>query len=158
VRLPLNLSDTLLINPESLGYYRVNYDEQGWVAIADLLQKDHQRAFAVISYLPKETDYLPWTVALRGLTNLYSRLSKTELEPKAKEFVQEKTAELFTSLDLDNLSSPDDSKFLESQLRKDLAMLYCEMSPEECTKKLVAQFETNFMAPCKDSEIASDCS
>ncbi|RCN52034.1 peptidase family M1 [Ancylostoma caninum] len=158
VRLPLNLSDTLLINPESLGYYRVNYDEQGWIAIADLLQKDHQRAFAVISYLPKETDYLPWTVALRGLRNLYNRLSKTELEPKAKEFVQEKTAQLFTSLDLDNLSSPDDSKFLESQVRKDLAMLYCEMSPEECTKKLVAQFDTNFMTPCKDSEIASDCS
>ncbi|EYC15756.1 hypothetical protein Y032_0036g3341 [Ancylostoma ceylanicum] len=184
VRLPLNLSDTLLINPESLGYYRVNYDEQGWIAIADLLQKDHQklpaaararivsdalalaeggqlpyeRAFAVISYLPKETDYLPWTVALRGLRNLYNRLSKTELEPKAKEFVKEKTSQLFTSLDLDNLSPPDDSKFLESQLRKDLAALYCEMSPEECTKKLVAQFETNFMTPCKDNEVASDCS
>ncbi|KHJ76163.1 hypothetical protein OESDEN_24217, partial [Oesophagostomum dentatum] len=137
VRLPLNLSDTLLINPESLGYYRVNYDEQGWLAFADQLKKDHQKyppsararlisdalalaeagllpyeqAFGIVEYLPQETDSLPWAIALRGLRNLYERLSRSELEEDAQKFVVEKMAEIFKSLDLDNLSAPSEGQF-----------------------------------------------
>ncbi|ETN82350.1 hypothetical protein NECAME_08000 [Necator americanus] len=158
VRLPINISDTFLINPESLGYYRVNYDEQMWTAIADQLKKNHKLAFEVISYLPNEKDYLPWISVLRGLENLYGRLSKTELEDEAKKFVSEKLAEFFKSLDLDDLNASDNSKVLESQVRKRIAVLYCDLLPEECRKKLVNQFESNFMAPCESYNIASDCS
>ncbi|KAK6050904.1 hypothetical protein COOONC_11592, partial [Cooperia oncophora] len=41
IRLPLNNSDTILINTESLGFYRVNYDEEGWARIARQLDVDH---------------------------------------------------------------------------------------------------------------------
>ncbi|XGW01548.1 hypothetical protein V3C99_014011 [Haemonchus contortus] len=185
IRLPLNVSDEILINPDSLGFYRVNYDDEGWAEIARQLELDHTKyspsararfisdalalaeagmlpyetAFAVISYLPKETDYLPWSVAVTALDNFYNRLSDSDLEESANEFVLEKLTPIFKLIDLGSLNFDNGDDFLASTTRRRIAKLYCKLSPDVCNEKLTNQFKKNLLAQCdKNSSIASACS
>ncbi|VDO85250.1 unnamed protein product, partial [Haemonchus placei] len=159
IRLPLNVSDEILINPDSLGFYRVNYDDEGWAEIARQLEVDHTTAFAVISYLPKETDYLPWSVAVTALENFYNRLSDSDLEESANEFVLEKLTPIFNLIDLGSLNFDNGDDFLASTTRRRIAKLYCKLSPDVCNEKLTNQFKKNLLAQCdKNSSIASACS
>ncbi|PIO72084.1 hypothetical protein TELCIR_05994 [Teladorsagia circumcincta] len=139
IRLPLNTSDNLLINTESLGFYRVNYDEEGWARIARQLNDDHTKfsksarariisdalalaeagqlpyktAFGIISYLPEEKNFLPLSVAVKALGNLYDRVSDTDLEESTKVFILEKLKTVFNTIDFDILSFADGEDVLE---------------------------------------------
>ncbi|VDO90356.1 unnamed protein product [Heligmosomoides polygyrus] len=184
IRLPLNVSDHLLINTESIGFYRVNYDEEGWSKIVRQLQKDHTKyppsararfvsdalalaasgqfsyetAFGVLSYLPMETEYQPWSNAAKGLEDLYDRMSETDLEPSVKEFVLKKLKSIFDKLDLSSLSFTEDKQWQESKSTSQIVKLYCKLSPEVCYKGLTSQFESNFLGNCGSNGISSVCS
>ncbi|KAE9414906.1 hypothetical protein Angca_009208 [Angiostrongylus cantonensis] len=182
--LPASFSDSILINSESFGFYRVNYDQQEWIAIADQLTNNHTRysatarvrllsdafilaeagelpyeiVFKLISYLPKETDSLPWLCALNGLKRICELVLRTGLEENMKSFILEKVKPLFNAVDVDSLNSMDERHFIESRTKKEIVKTYCQLSPQSCTKTLVTQFKTNLMASCERSEIASECS
>ncbi|KAK5982459.1 hypothetical protein GCK32_008866, partial [Trichostrongylus colubriformis] len=184
IRLPLNTSDTILINTESLGYYRINYDEEGWATIVRQLKNDHKKyspsarariisdalaladagqlpyetALGVISYLPKEVDMLPWSAAVTALKNLYSHLADSELEESSRTFVLNKLAAIFKSIDFGSLNFGDGNDFLESDTKRKIAEFYCELLPDVCTRSLTQQFEKNLLGPCGNASIASVCS
>ncbi|WKY08869.1 hypothetical protein Q1695_001781 [Nippostrongylus brasiliensis] len=184
VRLPLNVTDTLLINTDSSGFYRVNYDEDGWVNIARQLREDHTKyspdararmisdalalaeagqlpyetVFDLVAYLPKETDHVPWSSAIRGLENIYDRLSETDIEENAKSSIVEKMAAMFNGIDLDKLSYSDEKQFFESRTAPDIVRVYCKLSPDACTTKLKSQFENQLLSQCDANSIASECS
>lgn len=89
----LAAGDWLLLNKRQTGYYRVLYDEENYALLAAALQADHGRIHVasrsqlvddvfdlaraerldygtvlnVTRYLAKETEYVPWASALRGL-------------------------------------------------------------------------------------------
>ncbi|KAK6050903.1 hypothetical protein COOONC_11591, partial [Cooperia oncophora] len=54
------------------------------LALAEAGQLPYETALGVISYLPKEMDSLPWSAAVKGLENLYNRVSNTDLEESTK--------------------------------------------------------------------------
>ncbi|KAK6008991.1 hypothetical protein OSTOST_26111 [Ostertagia ostertagi] len=89
---------TIVVNAERHGYYRQNYDEEGWRKIIRQLKEDHKiysartrnaivsDAFAaaavdhvgyktvldLIEYMKQEKDYIPWSPALNGLNYIGS--------------------------------------------------------------------------------------
>lgn len=97
--------DWVILNIQQTGYYRVNYDTEGWyLIINELVHGDHNKihytnraqlvddalilarvnqlsysiTFDLLRYLKKETEYLPWAAADKGLTHLYQSLSGTK--------------------------------------------------------------------------------
>ncbi|PIO67164.1 peptidase family M1 [Teladorsagia circumcincta] len=75
-----------------------------------------------------------------------------------KVFILEKLKTVFNTIDFDSLSFADGEDFLESRTKREIVQLYCKLSPDDCTKKLTHQFETNVMAKCSNKTIASVCS
>ena len=100
----LPAADTpVIFNVQQTGYYRVNYDKKNWRLIADQLNRDHTKihvinraqllddafnlaksgmldyetALSLTSYLSKETEYIPWSAALTGLSYVNKMLKRT---------------------------------------------------------------------------------
>ena len=93
----------VIFNVQQTGYYRVNYDKKNWRLIADQLNRDHTKihvinraqllddafnlaksgmldyetALSLTSYLSKETEYIPWSAALTGLSYVNKMLKRT---------------------------------------------------------------------------------
>ncbi|KAJ1365374.1 hypothetical protein KIN20_025657 [Parelaphostrongylus tenuis] len=168
VHLRVNLSDSFLINPDSFGFYRVNYDQQEWIVIADRMRSDHtqysstararllsdafalaeagelsyETLFTMISYLSRDTDYLPWSCALNGLKRIYELVLRTELEDSAKI-----ACISWMKADFMRVRPTKKSWSSTANFRLSLAQ-----------KKLLVQFKTNLLDNCERSELASDCS
>lgn len=94
-----------LLNPQQVGLYRVNYDEDNWIAIKMALKNNinsihvlnraqivddlfnlaaaghmtYDFAFDVLEYLEDETEYQVWKSALNGLSQLAMRDPKDNL-------------------------------------------------------------------------------
>lgn len=107
-RLPLNTSDSIYLNTDSNGVYRVNYEDRRWNDIAKQLEKAHgkmsertrarlisdvfalansgavpfETALNVTAYLPSETATVPWLIASRIFKKLAERLEGAPLQDK----------------------------------------------------------------------------
>jgi len=99
-------------NHDQVGYYRVNYDESLWqalanqlvatptsfsagdraslmndaFALADATQLAYEVAFDMTKYLAKEAEYVPWSVAASKLTSLKRTLYYTSSFVKYKKY------------------------------------------------------------------------
>uniref|UniRef100_A0A1I7X138 Aminopeptidase n=1 Tax=Heterorhabditis bacteriophora TaxID=37862 RepID=A0A1I7X138_HETBA len=157
-RQQLNLTDTLLINSDSFGFYRVNYDERGWNQIVNQLNQDHTLAFNLTAYLPKETEFLPWAVALDGLETISDKLGEMEIADDMRKVIVEKISPIFGSTDIDSLQFLEEGQFFDSRLKEGIVRLYCKLSPRKCAKKLVSQFNSNLVDKCEGTKYSSQCS
>ncbi|CAJ0576774.1 unnamed protein product, partial [Mesorhabditis spiculigera] len=143
---------TLIINPEAIGYYRVNYDAELWEQIAQQLDKDpkaipplgrcrliddafqlasagelpYQRATRLTSYLDQETDLCPWKTALKQFLVIARNLG-----PEAAD---------------------------EGSLLRDITSVCTYMQLPECMKKMQDIFKEKFTTTCSANDLASRCS
>ncbi|PIC27082.1 hypothetical protein B9Z55_019447 [Caenorhabditis nigoni] len=181
-RLPLNTSDSIYLNTDSNGVYRVNYEEKRWNEIAKYLEKSHgklsertrarlisdvfalansgalpfETALNVTSYLPTETGTVPWLIASRIFKKLTQRLEGAPIQDKLNNYIYEKIHKEFDKVN----TSPDiDSNYLESLLHSNLLDLMAIVKPAKSNEKLNEIFVESFLAPCQFSgNFSSDCS
>ncbi|CAI4225095.1 unnamed protein product [Auanema sp. JU1783] len=183
-RLPLNLTDVLVVNPESYGYYRVNYDEAGWDAFAKQLSKDHMKlstlsrgrilsdafalasasqlsyetVFNLTSYITKETEYLPTKIALEGLVAIFEKVADEDHADEMKNLILSRVEGLYGSIDLQTVSTADETKLLELKRKLSIVGAYCKLKPSTCKKNFDHMFEKQLLAVCSSSNQTSDCS
>lgn len=184
-RVPLNVTDEILINGNSDGFYRVNYDEAAWKAIQNRLESDHgsftapargrilsdvfalaaanhipyETALNMTEYLPKEEEFAPTVIALNGLVNLYKILEDTEEADKAKKFALERIQDQFGSIkDIGSLTSQMENDYLPLKRKLAIVESYCKLNRNKCKKAFTTIVEEKLFTPCKDFSIASDCS
>ncbi|XP_051820348.1 glutamyl aminopeptidase [Antechinus flavipes] len=139
----------LKINPDHIGFYRVNYEVSSWNMIATKLSSNHlafssgdrasffDDAFALsranllnynvslnlTTYLKNETDYLPWQRVISALSYVSSMLEDdTELYPLLKEYLRSRVKPL-----ADSLGWKDEGNHLEKLLRASILGLACKM-------------------------------
>jgi aminopeptidase N len=103
IELPNDASDNdwFLLNPQQVGYYRVDYDQENWNALMKVLNsddiqrvpaidratliddafnlaragyKEYAQALKLAEYLHRETDYEPWLVASKTIRFLDNKL------------------------------------------------------------------------------------
>uniref|UniRef100_A0A4X2K432 Aminopeptidase n=1 Tax=Vombatus ursinus TaxID=29139 RepID=A0A4X2K432_VOMUR len=137
------------INPDHIGFYRVNYEVSTWNTIATELLSNHSvfssgdrasffdDAFALSRasllkysvslnltlYLKNENDYLPWHRVISALSYITSMLEDdTEVYPLLKEYLRSQVKPL-----ADSLRWEDEGGHLEKLLRSSVLGLACKM-------------------------------
>ncbi|NXF04194.1 AMPE aminopeptidase, partial [Smithornis capensis] len=147
-------SDTFVnINPDHIGFYRVNYDSQNWDLLSTLLFQDHKNftasdragilddAFSLArpglvnysvpldltKYLRNETEYLPWHRAISAITYIANMLEDdTYLYPLFQRYFRYLVKPI-----VNQLGWNDSGGHLERLLRASVLDFACSMNDPE---------------------------
>uniref|UniRef100_A0A0K0DV16 Aminopeptidase n=1 Tax=Strongyloides stercoralis TaxID=6248 RepID=A0A0K0DV16_STRER len=181
------LKDTLIINTDSKGFYRVNYDKFGWKAIINQLNTDHTKisiktrakiiddAFAlaeanlipysvplnITNYLFKETEYIPWEIAFNNLDDILDKFDDDPMVEVVEKYYAKLLEPLYNSIKWEDLNSflEDDSKIFENQLKSSVINTYCRVNRKRCASKILELFKNDFVKKCNDTDaVSSECS
>ncbi|XP_028616244.1 glutamyl aminopeptidase [Grammomys surdaster] len=155
ITLNANLSEDvfLKINPDHIGFYRVNYEEKTWNWIAEALSSNHTSfssadrssfiddAFALAraqllsykialnltSYLKSEEDFLPWERVISSVSYIISMFEDDrELYPMIEAYFQGQVKPL-----ADSLGWEDTGSHITKLLRASILGFACKMGDRE---------------------------
>lgn len=150
-----NVSNWILFNKNQAGYYRVNYDDENWKKLAEYLNTEnfenisstnraqliddalnlasagylpHKVSLQIITYLSKETDYMPWFTAIRAFDYLDGVLYGSKFYDSFHAFVAQK---IKTFTETVNYTNPEGTHV--EKLGKVLALdTACKYGLEDC--------------------------
>ncbi|XP_070509992.1 putative aminopeptidase-2 [Chironomus tepperi] len=149
-------SQWFIFNIQQLGYYRVNYDESNWNKIIQILNSDnydqihvlnraqliddamtfafdgvisYDIALGIVSYLRRETDYIPWYTAMVAFDKLDYILKGTEHYEDFQKFVKILVRRLYVEHDFNEINSLTPTEQLAVELAIDML---CRLSDEKC--------------------------
>ncbi|KAK0409588.1 hypothetical protein QR680_004640 [Steinernema hermaphroditum] len=182
----LGMDDLLVLNSQSRGFYRVNYNKPGWNRIIDQLLKDHtvidvrsrariiddafalaeanqlpyETALNVSKYLVKETEMLPWAMALDGINVLLQNFGDEPEVAHLRTYIKSLVEPLYTKINWDLIQQNmlDDDKFFENELEYAIIRKFCEIRQSDCTAKVQDLFQEKFVEPCAGKDKSSQCS
>lgn len=162
----LNISDESAfakINPDHIGFYRVNYEEETWNKIAENLSSsnsdfssadrasfiddafalaraqllNYTTALNLTKYLKGETDYIPWQRAIAAVNYIISMFEDdTEIYPKIERYFRDQIKPV-----ADNLGWDDTGNHLTKLLRASVLGFACRMGDEEALRNASRLFE-----------------
>ncbi|KAL7036535.1 hypothetical protein ACKWTF_008841 [Chironomus riparius] len=149
-------SQWFIFNIQQLGFYRVNYDESNWRKIISILNSDNYEqihvlnraqlvddaltfafdevisydiAFSVISYLERETNYLPWYPVSIHFDKLNFVLKGTPLHNSFMRFARKLLRKLYVTRGLENVQSDT----VLDKFGRELAIDWtCKMGDQNC--------------------------
>ncbi|KAF5289208.1 hypothetical protein FQR65_LT00095 [Abscondita terminalis] len=159
-----NQTSWILFNIKSSAFIRVNYDDTLWDRINLALNKSnfdkienmnraqivddamnlarsnlisYQRAFNIVSYLVKETDYYPWYSAFNAFSFLRRRIPR---ETKLRELLNKHIQKLMHSM-YKNATSSSPDRHLEKYKQVMAFTWGCKLNMKECVSKMQSLFE-----------------
>lgn len=151
----LGAEDWLILNKQSTGYYRINYDERNWLLIADgLLERpqtvhprnraqllydankfvayerlSHTILLRLLAYLPGEDQYAPWTAA-NSIINTYNGYLNGHADyEQFKLFIQSLVNNIYELLGVNDVPG---EQFLRKFTRNIAVNLACTFAVENC--------------------------
>ncbi|XP_043263410.1 putative aminopeptidase-2 [Colletes gigas] len=159
-------SGWVIFNVQSTGFYRVNYDNNSWYRIIDVLNSedyqqihvlnraalvddllnlaragllDYATALNGVRYIKKETNYLPFKSAFTGLNYLDQRFSGNDEHYQLfKRFVLSLIQDIYENLGyLDRVNDDRLTVLLRSELNK----WACNYGHEECIETFTTMFK-----------------
>ncbi|GLH08134.1 Aminopeptidase N, partial [Gryllus bimaculatus] len=122
---------------ESTGYFRVNYDEHNWELLLAHLKSGTTDALAFVEYLQSETDIVPWTAAIRGLSFLKRMLVNQDPDGSLKKFVLHIITTVYTRLGFTNTGS-----HLDKLLRLEILKAACAAGDTQCLTYALSAFRS----------------
>ncbi|KAJ8681954.1 hypothetical protein QAD02_017746 [Eretmocerus hayati] len=181
---PFKNDDWFILNVQSAGYYRVNYDRSSWDKIIKVLTSgehekihvvnraailddllslaraelvDYGLALTAVSYLRNEKDYLPFKSAMRGLDHLRNMFSTSFEDRTFKLFVRSILAGTYRELTFNDMEADDQMK---TMLRHEIIDQACKVDQPECIYRAQQQFSdwrTNQTAVLKNRKSTVYC-
>ncbi|XP_010007436.1 PREDICTED: glutamyl aminopeptidase [Nestor notabilis] len=163
ITIPSSPNSFVKINPDHIGFYRVNYDSQNWASLSTLLVSNHKDFSAadragilddvfslarsglvnysvpleLTKYLINETDYLPWHRVISSVTYLTNMLGDdTNLYPRFQEYFRQLVKPI-----VDQLRWNDVGGHLERLLRTSVLDFACSMGDTESLNNASQLFE-----------------
>ncbi|KAG5680753.1 hypothetical protein PVAND_010240 [Polypedilum vanderplanki] len=163
-------SQWYIFNLQQLGYYRVNYDENNWRRIIEVLNSDdytkihvlnraqlvddaltlafdgvisYDIALGVVSYLARETDYMPWYPAVYAFDKLDYILKGRPLHDSFRRFVRTLIRKMYVAHGLESKEG-----LLLSQFGRELAIDWtCRMGDQGCLDYAYSQLTQDIPKP-----------
>lgn len=151
-----NADHWYIFNLQQLGYYRINYDENNWRKIIEILNSDdytkihvlnraqlvddaltlafdgvisYDYALGVVNYLARETDYIPWHPAIVAFDKLDYILKGTEVHEDFQRFVRMLVRKLYLKHDFTNVNNLSNAEQSAMELAIDWT---CKMGDGQC--------------------------
>ncbi|XP_037033807.1 putative aminopeptidase-2 [Bradysia coprophila] len=148
-----------VFNKQQIGYYRVNYDNENWQQLIRTLNSDNFKdihvsnraqliddalnlaadeyldyniAFGILSYLERETDYIPWRAVVTNLDKLdYLIASDSSLSNNFQRFVRKLARLMYITYGLEEAVGST----MVDQFARELAIDWtCRMGDERCLR------------------------
>ena len=155
---PWTSNDWIIFNSQQTSYYRVNYDNGLWMSIIQQLNKPgdeyakinvvnraqliddslsmaragrvkYSVPFGIMNYLSKETDYIPWVPANKGLSLMNRMLTGTPSYENYQKFIRTSTAAMYNKLGVELIPNEPKLDVYGRQLVIDLA---CQAGLSNC--------------------------
>uniref|UniRef100_A0A3Q3C4C8 Aminopeptidase n=1 Tax=Haplochromis burtoni TaxID=8153 RepID=A0A3Q3C4C8_HAPBU len=158
----------VLANVNMVGYYRVNYDDDNWAKLLDVLQSNHQliprinraqilddafnlarakiistvQALNTTKYLNNERDYIPWKAALNNLDFFYLMFDRSEVYGPMQDYLVKKVSPLFEYYKqmTGNWSKVPDGH-MDQYNQVNAISLACRTGLEECQNLVMTWFQ-----------------
>ncbi|KAH8417486.1 hypothetical protein KR222_000997, partial [Zaprionus bogoriensis] len=160
----LNSEEWLILNKQSTGYYRINYDTQNWQLIIDGLttrpHKIHPRNRAqfisdlyrfstsgrvphatllqLLTYLPQENQYAPWSAANTAITLFNRYLSGDEDYAHFQSYVKELVSEQYDKFGVNDVHG---EQHLAKFTRNVIINVACLVGLESCLNETKAKLQ-----------------
>lgn len=148
--------DWIVFNKQETGYYRVFYDERNYNLIVNQLNTDfskihltsraqliddsfdfartgrlnYRTALDIVAHLERETEYVPWGSALRGLSLVNRMLVSSSEYPQFRNFTRILIKRLYDHVGLTDKG--DNEPHFQKQARIWAINWACNMGTEEC--------------------------
>ncbi|CAH2108754.1 unnamed protein product [Euphydryas editha] len=180
----LSQAEWYVINKQQTGYYRVNYDDENWQALANVLARNHnlihllnraqiiddafnlarngrldyRYAFEVSRYLINETDYIAWGAANAAFNYLDVVLSGSPAYQLFQQYVLSITKPLYDRLGF-NVTSEDEH--VTAFHRNIILNLNCRYGNEDCVytaQNMLEQVINNSISISPDTQNVVFCS
>ncbi|XGW06237.1 hypothetical protein V3C99_016503 [Haemonchus contortus] len=176
---------TIVVNADRHGFYRQNYDANGWRKIIKQLKKNHkaysartrnaiigdafaaarideleyETVFELLEYAKNEEEYLPWTEAISGFYAILDFFGNEPESTSAKAFMKNILKPMYkkTSMKYIAVNYKNDSLFFEVNLQTSIIDAYCHLGARECIKNYTDLFDKEVMKKCRDGDKASKC-
>ena len=172
-------SQWFIFNLQQLGYYRVNYDENNWNKIIGVLHSanfnqihvlnraqliddaltfafdnviSYDIAFGIVSYLRRETDYIPWYTAMVAFDKLDYILKGSDFYEDFQKFVRILVTRLYVEYDFEGVNNISPSEQLAVELAIDWS---CRAGDQRCLENAYNNMKSRNMP--KPLEIAYIC-
>nr|AGT79010.1 aminopeptidase H11-5 [Haemonchus contortus] len=176
---------TIVVNADRHGFYRQNYDANGWRKIIKQLKKNHkvcsartrnaiigdafaaalideleyETVFKLLEYAKNEEEYLPWTEAISGFYAILDFFGNEPESISAKAFMKNILKPMYKKTSMKYIADnyENDSLFFEVNLQTSIIDAYCFLGARECIKNYADLFDKEVMKKCKDGDKASKC-
>ncbi|XGW06238.1 hypothetical protein V3C99_016503 [Haemonchus contortus] len=176
---------TIVVNADRHGFYRQNYDANGWRKIIKQLKKNHkaysartrnaiigdafaaarideleyETVFELLEYAKNEEEYLPWTEAISGFYAILDFFGNEPESTSAKAFMKNLLKPMYDKTSMKYIADnyKNDSLFFEVNLQTSIIDAYCFLGARECIKNYADLFDKEVMKKCKDGDKASKC-
>ncbi|KAF2365598.1 Peptidase M1 membrane alanine aminopeptidase N-terminal [Trinorchestia longiramus] len=161
--MPTSSDQWVIFNIQQTGYYKVNYNLNNWKQIIRQLNEDHTKidvsnraqiiddaldlaragllnyeiTMDVISYLGKETEYVPWRTALVNLGYVKNMLSRTGAYGSFKRYMISLLEPLYQKVGfVDKQTDPH----LDQLIRVQATAWMCKLNYKDCVDRAVNLF------------------
>ncbi|XP_030370583.1 aminopeptidase N [Scaptodrosophila lebanonensis] len=154
----------LILNKQSTGYYRINYDDRNWQLIIDGLidrphkihprnraqlisdlyrfatsgRVPHSTLLTLLTYLPKEDQYAPWSTANTAITLFNRYLSGDKDYDNFRFYVSELVSEQYDKFGVNDVHG---EQHLAKFTRNLIINLACLAGLDSCLKETSAKLE-----------------
>lgn len=154
----ISMGDWLMLNKQSTGFYRVNYDVKNWNLIAEGMienslkvhsrnraqlmhdayqliitnRLNHSILLKILTYLKKEDQYAPWSRAYDIFSEYNRYLGDDNSTCQFNSFVAEQVAPIYRKLGVNEIPS---EHHLNRQLRGLVIDLACTVGIKECLEE-----------------------
>ncbi|CAH2058992.1 unnamed protein product, partial [Iphiclides podalirius] len=170
----------VLFNQDMIAPYRVNYDPQNWQLLVDTMtgaqytevpvlgrvqllsdafelawtnQLDYSTALQLVSYLQRETEYLPLSTGLRALSRVENVLKRSPDYGAFQKFVRRLIGETYNrvgGLATGKINNGDDLNSVKMQVMT--SAWACRMKVPGCEENAIALFDKWMNSPRPDEE------
>ncbi|WKY13359.1 hypothetical protein Q1695_004291 [Nippostrongylus brasiliensis] len=175
---------TLVVNVARNGFYRQNYDDDGWDKVAARLRENpkvychrtrcgiisdafaaadigaipYTTVFKVLEYLEKEKEYLPWQTAINGLNYIKKYFVGTAGLDLMKSYIVDVVTAVYEENFFEELAQTykDDLAFAQSSLQSTVIKALCSAGSVACTSKFHLLFREHVLNKCNTTQ-ASQC-
>nr|CDJ80959.1 Peptidase M1 domain containing protein [Haemonchus contortus] len=180
-----NPDTSIVVNADRHGFYRQNYDANGWRKIIKQLKENHKAystrtrnaiigdafaaalideleyktVFELLEYAKNEEEYLPWTETISGFYAILDFFGNEPESTSAKAFMMNILKPMYEKTNMKYIADnyKNDSLFFEMNLQKSVINAYCFLGSKECIKNYTDLFVEEVMKKCKDDDEASKC-